>query len=467
MAKTNKKPQHDPIYTAEGARAVRINAEQELRRSVLTCMLWEDIHYEDGVNVATRIEELCKKVDSDKIADIAREARSQQKLRHVPLKLCVELAKRKYPKTNEVIFDVVQRADELTELLSLYWADGKTPISAQMKKGLAKAFTKFNEYHLAKYNRDEAIKLRDVLFLSHAKPKDQAQGELWKRLIDGKLTVPDTWETNLSAGKDKKETWERLISERKLGAMAYLRNLRNMQEANVPLSMISDGLKTINTERVLPFRFVSAAKHAPKLEEALEGAMFKCLAGYEKLPGKTILIVDTSGSMYSYGYRYGNISKRSDLTRVDAAGALAVLIREVCENPVLYATAGNDSTRIHATKLLPPRRGFALQDLICNQSLQREIGGGGIFLKQVMDYVYDKEKEADRIIVITDEQDCGTAHGDHPSKANAFGKANYLINISVERNGIGYGKWTHFDGWSESIIDFIIEYEKSNLHNIQ
>lgn len=460
MAKTNKKPQHDPIYTAEGAKAVRINAEQELRRSVLTCMLWEDIHYEEGEEVINRIETLCKVVNLDVIAEIAREARTKQKLRHVPLKLCVELAKRAYPKTSEVIFDVVQRADELTELLSLYWAGGKTPISAQMKKGLAKAFTKFNEYHLSKYNRDEAIKLRDVLFLSHAKPKDQAQADLWKRLIDKKLTVPDTWETNLSVGKDKKETWERLISEKKLGAMAFLRNLRNMQEAGVPLHLISDGLKTINTERVLPFRFVTAARYAPKLEESLEGAMFKCLAGYEKLPGKTILIVDTSGSMFGSG----NISKHSELTRIDAAGALAVLIREVCENPVIYATAGDDSRRIHATKLLPPRRGFALQDLLCKRSLQREIGGGGIFLKQVMDYVYDKEKEADRIIVITDEQDCGTASGDHPSKANAFGKINYLINVSVDKNGIGYGKWTHFDGWSESIIDFIIEYEKGKFY---
>lgn len=463
MAKTNKKPQHDPIYTAEGAKAVRITPEQQLRRSVLSCMLWEDTFYEDGVSVADRIASTCEKVDSVKIAQIAREARNDQKLRHVPLKLCVELAKRKYPKTHEVVFDVVQRADELTELLSLYWAKGKTPISAQMKKGLAKAFTKFNEYHLAKYNRDEAIKLKDVLFMCHAKPKDQAQGELWKRLIDGKLTVPDTWETNLSAGKDKKETWERLISERKLGALAVLRNLRNMQQSGVSESVIIQGLRTMNTERVLPFRFVSAAKYAPKFESYLEEAMFKCLEGYDKLPGKTILIVDTSGSMYGGG----NVSRKSDISRIDAAGALAVLIREVCEHPLVYATAGNDSTRVHKTKLLPARRGFALQDLICKGSLSKEIGGGGIFLKQVMDYVYKEEKDADRIIVLTDEQDCGISAIDHPSKANAFGKANYLINVSVERNGIGYGKWTHFDGWSESIIDFIIEYEKSNLHNIQ
>ncbi len=81
------------------------------------------------------------------------------------------------------------------------------------------------------------VRLRDVLFLSHAKPNDAEQAELWKRLIDGQLATPDTWEVALSAaGGDaagKRETWERLLAERKLGALALLRNLRNMYEARV------------------------------------------------------------------------------------------------------------------------------------------------------------------------------------------------------------------------------------------
>ena len=86
-----------------------------------------------------------------------------------------------------------------------------------MKKGLAAAFTKFDEYALAKYNRPTPVKLRDVLFLSHAKPVDEAQATLWKRLIAGELVAPDTWEVALSSGADKRETWERLLMERKLG----------------------------------------------------------------------------------------------------------------------------------------------------------------------------------------------------------------------------------------------------------
>ena len=67
-----------------------------------------------------------------------------------------------------------------------------------------------------------------MLFLVHAKPKDDSQAALWKRLVDGELATPDTSEVELSAGKDKKETFERLLLEGKLGGLAVLRNLRNM-----------------------------------------------------------------------------------------------------------------------------------------------------------------------------------------------------------------------------------------------
>jgi len=68
--------------------------------------------------------------------------------------------------------------------------------------------------------------------------------------------------------------------------------------------------------------------------------------------------------------------------------------------------------------------------------------------------------KADRVIVITDEQDCDTDDTRSPLKANTFGKQNYLINVSVEKNGIGYDKWVHIDGWSEAVVSFIQEYER-------
>ena len=166
--------------THEGAPARHISAEQELRRSVLACMLWEDQFYEDGVAIAGRIRELVPRVAAEKVAALAVEAREKMKLRHAPLLLVREMARLATHRqlVAETLLRVVQRADELSEFVALYWSEGKQPLSAQVKKGLAAAFTRFDEYALAKYNRATPVKLRDVLFLTHAKPVDAAQAEL-------------------------------------------------------------------------------------------------------------------------------------------------------------------------------------------------------------------------------------------------------------------------------------------------
>ena len=431
MATINTKTRSN-LKTHEGAPAKIINAELQLRRSVMACMLCEDSFYEDGQVIAQRIEETILKVKPEIVANIAIEAREKFKLRHVPLLLARTLAKLKYP-ISEALAKIIQRPDELTEFLAIYWKDGKQPLSAQVKKGLAKAFTKFDEYQLAKYNRDNDIKLRDVLFLSHAKPKDDLQADLWKRLVNKELQIPDTWEVNLSAGKDKKESWERLLQENKLGGLAILRNLRNMTSANVNIKLIKDSILKMKTERILPFRFISAAKYASQLEQELETAMFKCLIGFEALKGKTILLVDVSGSMDDA------ISAKSDLKRLDAACGLGMLLREVCEDVEIFTFSNNI---VH----IPPRRGFALRNAI-NSSQPHAGTELGRAIKTI-----DANKEYNRIIVITDEQS-------HDRVSDSVGKG-YIINVAAYKNGVGYGKWLHIDGWSESIINYIQEYER-------
>jgi hypothetical protein len=242
------------LRTHEGAPARHISVEQQLTRSVLACMLWEGQFYEDSVAIAGRIHELVAKVPAEKVAALAVEAREKMKLRHAPLLLVREMARLASHRhlVAETLYQVIQRADELSEFVALYWSEGKQPLSAQVKKGLAAAFTKFDEYALAKYNRATPVKLRDVLFLAHAKPVDDTQAELWKRLVEGHLATPDTWEVALSAGADKRQAWERLLAENKLGSLALLRNLRNMAEAKVSEQAIREGLAKMKTERVLP-----------------------------------------------------------------------------------------------------------------------------------------------------------------------------------------------------------------------
>lgn len=418
--------------THEGAPAKTISAELQLRRSVLACLLWESQFYEDGVEIASRIAELVPKVEATKVAALAFEAREQMKLRHAPLLLVREMARYAIHRAlvAETLEKVVQRADELSEFLAMYWTTGRQPLSAQVKKGLAAAFRKFDAYALAKYNRDNPVKLRDVLFLSHAKPRDEAQAELWKQLAEGELASPDTWEVALSGGANKRETFERLLRENKLGALAVLRNLRNMAESGVDETLVKSALRDLNTSRVLPFRFIAAARYASQWEAELEAAVCRSVEATPKLAGKTVLVVDVSGSMTA------PLSARSEMQRTDAAYGLAILLREIAEELSVYSF----SDRLVR---VPSRRGFALRDAIDASQPH-----GSTYLGRALETM---RESYDRLIVITDEQV-------HDAVPHPTGKA-YIINVASNKNGVGYGPWTHIDGWSESVIGYIRELE--------
>src|SRR5512146_1396804 len=105
--------------THEGARAVRITPEAQLRRSVLACLLWEDQFYEDGVEIAGRIRELVPQVRAEKVSALAREARTRMKLRHAPLLLVREMARHASHRAlvSDTLAAVIQRADELAEFV--------------------------------------------------------------------------------------------------------------------------------------------------------------------------------------------------------------------------------------------------------------------------------------------------------------------------------------------------------------
>ena len=421
--------------THEGAPARVISAEAQLRRSVLACLLWESQFYEDGVEIAARIAELVPKVAAEKVAMLAVEARTSMKLRHAPLLLVREMARYATHRAlvAETLEQVIQRADELSEFLAIYWATGRQPLSAQVKKGLAAAFRKFDAYALAKYDRENPVKLRDVLFLSHAKPRDEAQAALWKQLVEGELATPDTWEVALSGGADKREAFERLLRENKLGALAVLRNLRNMAESGVDEKLVKGALQSLNTSRVLPFRFIAAARYAPQWEAELESAMYKSVDSVPKLAGKTVLVVDISGSMTAA------LSARSEMQRTDAAYGLAILLREIAEELAVFSFSDR-CVRV------PARRGFALRDAIDASQPH-----GSTYLGRALEEI---REPYDRLIVITDEQS-------HDRVPDPQGQG-YMINVASYKNGVGYGQWTHIDGWSESVIGYIRELESMN-----
>lgn len=436
MSKLNIRLKPVPVFNHEGSRQRKQSDYENLRRAVLSCLLWEDQFYENGQTIADRIKDLVAKVAPDKVADLAVEARTQAHLRHVPLLLARELARhdKSRPIVAELLPKIVNRPDELSEFLALYFMEGKIPVANAVKKGLGDAFRKFGEHGLAKYNRDAKVTLRDVMRLCHPKPDSKEQAELWRKLIKDELETPITWETQLSASKgvNKKGVWENLLKENKLGALALLRNLRNMLEERVDINLIRTALQKCNPEQVLPFRFISAARYAPQLEAELETLMFKCLGNFGKIKGETILMIDASGSMSN------RVSAKSDLTRFDAACALAILAREICEHVTVYTFANSE-------KLIASRRGFALRDAL------RANFGGGTMLKRSTQAINAKHNY-DLLIAMTDEESQdGT--GEFKNKA-------YILNVASHQNGLNYNKnVTHINGFSESSIRFIQEVE--------
>lgn len=428
-------------YTHELGKAANISPLNELKRTLLTCLLWEDGFYEDGISVAERLKGLAKQVKYEEAAELAIKARSEMNLRHAPLWIVVSLLEEKKNRAaiKDLIPKVVQRPDEMGELISMYWknAGSRVPLATSLKKGLAECFHKFNEYSFAKNDKNSAaIKLRDVMFLVHPKPTSSEEEALFNRIANNSMAVPETWETMLSAGKDKKETFEKLMAENKLGGLAFLRNLRNMKESGVESKTVASYFKKANFERVFPYRFIAAAKSVPGWEHIVEESFIESASKQEKLDGKTVLMVDVSGSMYWTGGKSG-------MNSINIANGLSMILREICEDIEIF-------TFSDYVVEVPVRRGFALNDAIENSQ-----GHNGTYMGKAIKELCRKTK-GDRLIVITDEQSHDTV------EKSSFDKA-YIVNIASNENGVNYTDYTHINGFSESVIRFIREIEKFNV----
>ena len=214
MSSLNKKVKNPAptVVNYEGLKVPKNTAENTLMRLTLAHMLFEDQFYIDGKSNAELLKSAVAACSPIFVTELAKTARTKYKLRHVPLLLVRELIRKNHIKADDIAA-IIRRPDEMGELLALYNKDGKKPLSHQLKKGLATAFGKFDEYSLAKNDKNSAAySVRDVMFLTRPKPVDEARALLYTRIANNQMVVPDTWETQLSAGADKKETFERLMA---------------------------------------------------------------------------------------------------------------------------------------------------------------------------------------------------------------------------------------------------------------
>ena len=228
--------------------------------------------------------------------------------------------------------------------------------------------------------------------------------------------------------------------------MAILRNLRNIVEAGVSekhMDKVRRALKDPSWARgarhVLPFRFVTAARHAPQFERELDVALKATIGDMAPLEGRTLVLVDVSGSMVQ------PLSGKSELNRMDAAATLAAIV------------PGHVHVFSFSDRLVevPDARGLSgVRNIVGSQPHGGTRLGDAVLRAQAFPH--------DRIIVITDEQA-------HPMSAASQWRGNaipapvceraYVINVGSDQNGIGYERWCHIDGFSETTLTYIREVE--------
>jgi hypothetical protein len=207
-----------------------------------------------------------------------------------------------------------------------------------------------------------------------------------------------------------------------------------MKQVGIPKEKIRQYMEVANFSRVLPFRFIAAARAVPEWEDLLEPGMFRVTEKLDRLKGSTVILVDNSGSMDAA------LSSKSDLSRRDAACALAILLREISDDVQILSFS--DSPIV-----VPPRRGFALADAISGATQHGGTNiGSAVNVANSVGY--------DRIIVVTDEQSSTRVL---PPRSNTYG---YFINVASYQNGLGYGAWTSLTGFSENLISYIQESEQ-------
>lgn len=445
-----------------GNPAFKMEDKAKLVTQVLTTFFGEKKFYGDTTSDLMKTAKIVANAEPRFVANLARYARKEMHLRSVShaLTALVSHEIETKPFIKEVVDDVVERADDITEILACYITMYGKPVPNGLKKALANALGKFNEYQISKYNGgNKSVKFRDVLAITHAKPKTEEQNELFNKIMNDSLAIAERWETELSAKGNTKDVWEELINDNKVGYMAMLRNLRNIVNAkpsniNKVFDKLSDK-EQIAKSKQLPFRFFSAYKELEKVSNAgskvfdtLETAIESSVDNIPKLKGTTIVAIDVSGSMSDF------ISNKSSIRCIDLSRLLGVMASKICEDAIVY-TFANRLEKVTVSS----------KSGILEKANSISFTGGGTNMHLPLQKMIDDKIIADRIIILSDNEVnygyCGFKHGCQ-ALADKYRK-DVNKNLWVHAIDLqGYGtqqfmgaKNNIIAGWNEKIFEFI------------
>lgn len=458
MSKFNQN-QTTRTVNKSGHAAYKMGDKSKLVTQVLTSFFNEKKFYGDN---SSEMQETIKSVIANQpefVANLAVFARREFNMRSVSHVLAAYLAHEPNgkPYAKRVIKAICLRGDDATEILSCYLSIFGKPIPNSLRRALKEVLVGFDEYTLAKYKGDgKAVKMRDLVCICRPDPKTEAQSQAFKKLLEGRLASPETWEVELSKYGNTKETWESLIHGGKVGYMALLRNLRNILSAK-PANLDKVLEKLANPEAVrkskqLPFRFLSAYKMveniaSSKVLDTLEKACTASVDNMDKLPGLTVIMVDISGSMSD------PVSEKSSVRCYEIGALLGLIANRICEDSVFYKFSDG------AEKVSVPSNA----PLLC--TVHNFISYGGTNMAAPFERMMQDGVKADRVIVISDTE-CNRPHPWYGKPVQAVadeyrrtsGCDCWVHAIDLQ----GYGtqqfagpKTNIIAGWSEKVFDFI------------
>ncbi len=317
MARFRTKTATTKTVNKAGGEAYTQEPKLELVSLLLTSFV-SDKFYEQATDQLDRLASLAKSIKDKKfLAKAAIFARNEYGMRSITHALMGEVVHEVKGEewTKNAVAKAIHRPDDMLETLAYYAGKYGKPIPNSLKKGFAIAVRKFDGYQIAKYRGERSdVKMVDLFNLIHPKPSSAKESKIWSDLLKGELKNTDTWEAKLSGVGQVAETeeektalkgqaWAELIRENKLGYFALLKNLRNI-ETQAP-EVLPDALKMLQDEKlirkslVLPFRFSTAAEEVKdrRTLEAIGNALNISMANVPKFDGKTLIVLDGSGSM--------------------------------------------------------------------------------------------------------------------------------------------------------------------------
>ncbi|MEU4931571.1 TROVE domain-containing protein [Streptomyces yokosukanensis] len=489
------------LRTYQGGRGHERDARSQLFLLAVSHFVTQNTFYESGADRDDRFDRLVRDLavsDPEWTAGLLGWLRGEGQLRTASIVGAAEYVHARLvagatdgPSNRQVVDSVLQRPDEPGELLA-YWtsAHGRA-VPKPVKRGVADAVRRL--YHgrsLLKYDTaSKGYRFGDILNLVHAAPDPDRpwQGELFRYALDRRhnpdtavppaslpvltahrelmalpvaqrravVTSPGgaerlaaaglTWEALAGwlQGPMDKAAWEAVIPS--MGAMALVRNLRNFDEAGVSdevaaevAAKISDP-EQVARSRQFPFRYLAAYRHAPSLRWSypLEQALGHSLANVPALPGRTLVLVDRSGSMF-----WSQVAERSQLNRADAAAVFgtALALRAADADLVEFGTHSNEVRFRKGESVLKILERFG------------DLGG-----TDTTDAVRRHYKKHDRVLIVTDEQYAPNRHGDPTAQIPAHVPV-YTWNLEGYRAGqgpSGTGNRHTFGGLSDAAFRMV------------